>query len=239
MDQESSAPVVSPQPLSGLWARIINVFVNPQKTFQAVKAKPDWLVPVLIFAAVMGLFGYFQMTDPGLVQSAKTLTMDKLEGKNLTTEQIDAALAMGDKFRVFTPIQSVLFPLLMLVVLGAGVWLFVGNTLLGAKARYGQMVSVTAYTLLITALGTLIKLPVMLSTSNLFVHFSLATFMPDSSRETFLYKFLMSATDLFSIWAMAVLSIGIAVICDLKINKVWPIVVVVNLLVFALSALVM
>jgi len=80
---------------------------------------------------------------------------------------------------------------------------------------------------------------VMLSTSNLFVHFSLATFMPDSSRETFLYKFLMSATDLFSIWAMAVLSIGIAVICDLKINKVWPIVVVVNLLVFALSALAM
>lgn len=239
MDQESSAPVVSPQPLSGLWARIINVFVNPQKTFQAVKVKPDWLVPVLIFAAVMGLFGYIQMTDPGLVQAAKTLTMDKLEGKNLTAEQIDAALAMGDKFRVFTPIQSVLFPLLMFVVIGAGVWLFIGNTLLGARARYGQMVSVTAYTLLITALGMLIKLPVMLSTSNLFVHFSLATFMPDSSRETFLYKFLMSATDLFSIWAMAVLSIGIAVICDLKINKVWPIVVVVNLLVFALSALAM
>ncbi|NLP08775.1 hypothetical protein GX408_00120 [bacterium] len=239
MDQESSAPVVSPQPLSGLWARIINVFLNPQKTFQAVKVRPDWLVPVLIFAAVMGLFGYIQITDPGLVQSAKTLTMDKLEGKNLTAEQIDAALAMGDKFRAFTPIQSVLIPLLMFVVLGAGVWLFVSNTLLGARARYIQMVSVTAYTLLITALGTLIKLPVMVSTSNLFVHFSLATFLPDSSRETFFYKFLMSATDLFSIWAMAVLSIGIAVICDLKINKVWPIVVVVNLLVFALSALAM
>ncbi|HPI72141.1 MAG TPA: YIP1 family protein [bacterium] len=239
MDQESSAPVVSPQSPSGLWARIINVFMNPQKTFQAVKVKPDWLVPALIFAVVMGLFGYIQITDPGLVQAAKTLTMEKLEGKNLTTEQIDAALAMGDKFRAFTPVQTVLFPLLMFVALGAAVWLFVSNTLLGAKARYVQMVSITAYTLLITALGTLIKLPVMLSTSNLFVHFSLATFMPDSSRETFLYKFLMSATDLFSIWAMAVLSIGIAVVCDLKIKKVWPIVVVVNLLVFALSALVM
>jgi hypothetical protein len=239
MSQEMNVSNASPLPQSGLVERLFNVFVSPQKTFQALKIKPDWIVPALIFVIVMGLFGYLQTSNPGLIQAGKDIAIQKLEAKNMPQEQIDAAMAMGDKFRPFTPISTSIVPLIMFVFIGAGVWLFVGNTLLGGKARYGHMLSVTSYTLLITALGTLIKLPIMLAKSDLFVHFSLATFMPDASRETYLYKLLMSTTDLFSIWAMAVLSIGVAVVCDLKVNKVWPTVVIINVIVFALFALAM
>jgi len=239
MNQEMNAPVASSQAQPGLIARMLNVFTNPQRTFQALKVKPDWIIPALIVVVVMGLFGYVQTTHQGLVETANEMARQKLEARNMTSEQIDQAMAMSEKFRKFSPLTTAVIPLVLLVFLGSGVWLFVSNTLMGAKASYPQMLAVTSYTLLISALGTLIKLPVMMANNNLFVHFSLATFMPDSARETFIYKFLMSATDLFSIWAMAVLSIGIAVICQLKVNKVWPIVVLVNLIVFAISALMM
>jgi len=239
MDQPMNTTSTTTPEAMGILSRIINVFVNPQKTFQAVKVKPAWIVPALIFVVIMGLFGYIQMTNPGLVQAAKDLAMQKMEGKNLTPEQIDAAMAMADKFRAFTPIQNAIMPLLFFLFIGAGIWLFVGNTLLAGKATYGQMLGVTAYTLLVTGLGTLIKLPIVLAKGDLFVHFSLATFMPDSARETFLYKFLMSATDLFNLWTIALLSIGIAVVCDLKTSKVWPMVVAVNLIVFAIFSLFM
>ena len=67
------------------------------------------------------------------------------------------------------------------------------------------------------------KLPIMLSQQTINVHFSLATFLSDSAQETFLYKFL-SKIELFNIWFIAVLCIGIAVMINKDAKKIWPIV---------------
>ncbi len=230
MSQEVNGSAASGQKQLGLAARIINVFFNPQSTFLAVKEKPLWIVPAVIFVIVMAFYGYLQTSDPGLVQASNDLVMQKLEERNMPQEQMDAALAMTEKMRAFTPVQTALFPLIALVFIGSGIWMFVANTLLGSRTTYGQMLGLTSYASLITALGTLVKLPIMLSKSDLMVHFSLATFMADSAKNTFLYKFLMSATDLFSIWDMAVLSIGLAVLAGVKVGKTWPWVVIITII---------
>jgi hypothetical protein len=239
MSQEMNGSTASGKTPSGVATRILNVFFNPQTTFLAVKEAPKWIIPAVIFVVVMGVFGYLQTSDPGLVQASNELVMQKLEERNMPQEQMDAALAMTEKMRAFTPIQTAIMPLIALVFIGSGIWLFVANTLLGSRTTYGQLLGVTSYTSLITALGTLVKLPIMLAKSDLMVHFSLATFMADSAKSTFLYKFLMSATDLFAIWTMAVLSIGLATVAGVKVNKVWPAVVIVSVLSSVLFALMM
>ena len=94
-----------------------------------------------------------------------------------------------------------------------------------SAAELAQLLEVVSLSSLIPVLGMVIKIPIILSKETMNVHFSLAPFMSDSAKDTFLYKFLMN-TDFFNIWYIAVLCIGIAVVGGLKVKKVWPVVVI-------------
>jgi hypothetical protein len=73
-------------------------------------------------------------------------------------------------------------------------------------------------------LGSIIKSPLILAKKTINIHFSIATFLPASSSDTFIYK-LLSKVEIFNIWGIVVLCIGIAIIGRFNIKKVWPIVV--------------
>lgn len=218
--------------------RLIGVFTNPTATFEDIKNKPEWIIAALIFIIILSATMYIQFSDAGIIQEQKDLMMQKMEQRGSTQAQIEVAERMTDKMRPFIPIITIIQFFIGLIIAGSGVWLFVSNVVYGAKARYGHMLAVTSYTSLIVALGSLIKLPIMLSKHTSFVHFSAATFMSDAARNTFLYKFLMYSTDLFTIWIIALLSIGVATVSGAKVNKVWPVVVGINLVFYVILALV-
>ena len=203
--------------------RIINVFTNPSTTFKAVKARPSWLVPVIIVLALTLVITI--LLKPVILQEQRTRTIESMENRGMSQEQIEQALKQSGTIMKYAFFPSALIGVLISVLISAGVWLFVSNTLLGGTARYPHMLEVSAYSSIITSLGGIIKLPIMLQKETLNVHFSLATFISDSAKNTLLYKFLAN-TDLFNIWSIIVLCIGIAVVGGLKVKKVWPIVVI-------------
>ncbi|MBN2355083.1 YIP1 family protein [candidate division KSB1 bacterium] len=203
--------------------RIINVFTNPSATFKAVKVRPSWLMPVIIVLVLSLVMTY--LLQPVIIQEQRAKTITSLEERGMSQDQIDEALAQSEKFMKYLIIPMGAIGILVALLLSAAVWLFVSKTLLGGSAQYSQMLEVSAYSSLITTLGGFIKLPIMLQKETLNVHFSLATFMSDSAKDTFIYKFLVNS-DLFNIWSIAVLCIGIAIVSGLKVKKVWPVVVV-------------
>ncbi len=236
--QASSAMPANAHP--GLLNRIINLFFSPSSTFKAIQAKPDWIVPALIFAVVMALFGYIQVTDPGLIKAQREMVEQMMEKMNVPPEQVAQQMEANQaRSKITTPLGAFAGPLVMFIFIGSAIWLFVGNLLYGGKARYVHMLGVTSYTALITALSTLVKLPIMTAKGDLMVHFSIATFLPASMSKTFLYTFLMFASDIFNIWTIAVLAIGVAVVSNLKTSKVWPVVALINLVYYAVSAAMM
>jgi hypothetical protein len=241
---EGNAPLTSaPAPADarpGLFSRLANLFFSPASTFKAIQEKPDWIVPALLFAVVMALFGYIQVTDPGLIKAQREMMEQMMEKMHVPAEQVAQQMEAGQaRARITTPLGAFLGPVIMLIFIGSGIWLFVSNVVFGAKSRYAQMLGVTSYTALITALGTLVKLPIMVAKGELMVHFSIATFLPATMSKTFIYTFLMFATDIFNIWTIAVLSIGIAVVANLKTSKVWPVVLIVTVVYYAASAAMM
>jgi hypothetical protein len=239
MNQDLGTPVstvVAEEKRPGLLTRMINVFFNPQSTFSAIKDKPDWIVPALIFALVMGVIGYIQVTDPGLVKAKQQMVEEMMAKFNLSAEQVAAAQETNQaRERITAPLGAFLMPLIFTVFIGGAIWLLVTNVVFGAKVRYVAMLGVTSYTLLITALGALVKLPIMIAKSDLMVHFSLALFLPMEMTKTFLYRFLMMATDIFNIWTIIVLSMGVAIVASLPTKKIWPIVAALNV-VFCLGS---
>jgi hypothetical protein len=213
--------------------RVIGIFTSPGQVFEAVRNKPNWLAPTLLIIAI-ALASVFVL-KPIITKEQMARQQEMMEKRGMSEEQVEMAAEQGQKWMSYTLYPSVIIWTFVSFLIGAAVWLFVSKTILGGGAKYVQMLAVTAYTTLIDTVGGLIKMPIMLSKETVNVHFSIATFMSEGAKETFLYK-LLSKVELFNIWSIAVLCIGIAVINRLKVNKVWPWVAVIYLLWFVITA---
>jgi len=199
--------------------RIIGVFTSPRLTFEAVRERPGWVVPLIILVLI-GL-AMLALMGPVIMKEQMGRQVEMMQDRGMSQNQIDQAMERGAKIgNIMMYVFGVIGPVVAFLI-SAAVWLFVCNVLLGGAAKYAQMLGVVVYQAFIATLGGLIKLPIILSRETLNVHFSLATFMSESGKETFIYK-LLSKVELFNVWGIIVLCIGIAVIGRHDIKKVWP-----------------
>lgn len=196
--------------------KIIGVFTSPAKTFASIDAKPTWLVPIMIVAAVSLLFTF--VASDVLVNETLTQQEEKMLERGMDGDQIDQTLATTGKVMKYTmPIFAVIMPMIITAIV-AGVFLFVGNVVLGGSSSFKKVFSVTVHSWLVFMVGALIMLPIVLAKETMQVSFSLATLMSDESKTSFLYQ-LLSKVDVFAIWWIAVFSIGMAVIYKMKTQK--------------------
>lgn len=200
----------------GTFEKIYNLFFAPRKTFESIDRKPAWLTPMVIVVVVVLLFTIVVM--PIMIPQQMEKQRAKMEEKGMSAEQIDKAMEMGEKFgRILGPISAGVGTVIYLLAI-SGLFLFVGNIILGGKSSFKKLLSVVCYTSLIGSLNSIILLPIILSKENMDVHFSLAAFMSSDTTETFLYQFLKNI-DLFWIWQIIVAGIGIAVIYKFSTKK--------------------
>jgi len=203
----------------GFVARLFNVFVSPRETFEAVRERPAWVVPFIIIILITAGTTYFM--TPLTADMQKDLIENRMENMGASDEQIEDALERAEGNQIAGVIGGAVSVAIMLIV-GGLIWLFVSNTILGGEATFGQMMGVNVYRYFIMLVGLLIKLPIMLSQQTINIHFSLAKlFMDEASMNTFLYKFLANI-ELFNLWSIAVLIVGIATVIRVNISKVWP-----------------
>ena len=195
----------------------MGIFTSPAKTFASIDLSPTWIVPLALVLAVNLVFVYFAnniILDETLVQQEEAMVE-----RGMDPEKIDQAIAQVEKW---TPISiwvfTIIGPPIMLAIV-SGVFLFVGNVILGGKTSFKKVLSVTAWSWLIFSLAGLVMLPLVLSQETMQISFSLATFMSDESKNTFLYRFLQKI-EIFTIWWIAVYSIGLGVIYKMKTQKI-------------------
>lgn len=228
----SEPGVQEPRDLN-LISRIINVFVSPSKTFQAVSNKPKWAWPLVI--SLLLTFAAMWVLTPVIMTDSKSTMEEKMLERGMSQDQVDNAVAQAAKYQKYSIAPTTLVAGLAMTFILAGIWLFVGNTVLGGSAKFAQMMGVIVYSGFIGLLGLLIKMPIMLSQQTMNVHFSLATFMADASKDTFLYK-LLANVEIFNIWTIAVYAIGIAIVAKLKVKSVWPWVLILTALYWVAAA---
>jgi len=196
--------------------KIVGIFTAPAKAFASIDLSPSWIIPLTLILAVNLVFVYFAndiILEETLVQQEEAMME-----RGMDAEQIDAALTQVESW---TPISvwvlSIIGPPIILAIV-SGVFLFVGNVILGGKTSFKKVLSVTAWSWLIFSLAGLVMLPLVLSQETMQISFSLATFMSEESKNTFLYLFLQKI-EVFTIWWIAVYSIGLGVIYKTKTQK--------------------
>jgi hypothetical protein len=232
---EQVIPSVQPEekPM-GVASKVINIFFEPKKVFESLKIKPTWLVPFLI-VAILGI-GSFYFTYPFMMkQQVEKIT----ENERIPDEQKQMIIEKMTE-QNHPPLWQLPFaPVGVLIVFAilSAVLFFVFNVLLGGDSTFRRVFSVYCYSNLIAIPAMIVKFPLIMMKKDLGVQTSLALLLSADSKDTFLYR-IFSGFDIFTLWQVILVSIGLGVLYRYTTKKAFTVVFVLwILLILGMSGL--
>jgi hypothetical protein len=208
------------QPSMGLFSRIMGVIFSPSRTFSYLNKRPDWLailIVIIIFSLCMSLL-YAQKTD------LKAMTRLQLErsgrAEQMTEAQLDRAADISGKIGRYMMIVGPIFgtPIVFLIVAGLLHLIF---SLFQGDTTFKKVFSVVAYSFVPSIFSSIIGILLLLTRKvnevpiEELVKSNLSILFVQGETSKFLWN-LSQAIDLFSIWAVVLLGIGMAAISKLK-----------------------
>jgi Yip1 domain len=196
------------------WSRLLGVFFEPGKTFADIAERPRWLVPLLIGILSAVLLIYLFNRHVGWESTLERAMDNNRFVQQLTPEQRQIALDRQLRLvPVFSYIGAILgFPITLLLVAGLATGIIRG--LLGTPIRFAQAFAVMAYAFLPRVIYAGLSISVMFlknpdefDLQNAFAS-NPGAFMDPQKSSRFLYT-LASQLDVFSIWVMLLMAVGL------------------------------
>ncbi len=221
--EESQSPLgeTPPTPATALSSKLMDVFIAPGEVFDDVKASPPkpvtWIVPLAISIVLSIVFALVVYSQPAIIQRMTDMQSQKYQemvkqGK-MTQQQVDQAQSITQKFMgpTFFKIVGVFGALFgntaKLFIVALVLWLL-GKFAFHAAIDFKQTLEVSGLSLMISALGTLVALLLVSIKGNLMVNLGPSLFI-DNLDPTNKMHMILGALNLFTIWQIAVLSIGL------------------------------
>jgi hypothetical protein len=199
-------------PARGLAARILGVLTSPRATYADVAAHPRWLgVLVVVLIATILPTAWLLSTSVGqrAVIDQQLQTMEAF-GRNVTDAQLQQMERMAPYSIYFAAVSQMVFlPLVTLVIAGVAFAIF--NGALGANATFRQVFAVVAFSSVLTGVRTLFSAPLNFARESLSSPTTLAAVLPFFEDNTFAAR-LLGSIDLFLIWWIVNLAIGLGVL---------------------------
>jgi hypothetical protein len=206
------APGAPPAPSLSLLSRLLGVIHSPTPTFAAVAANPRWLgVLVLTLGISTACIVAFLQTEVGR-QAFVDQTIRSIEayGSEVSDAQFAAIERMSGRGAVFTAVGTPVGGVLIVALL-AGLAIGIFNFGLDGRASYRQAFAVVAHAGVILTLRTLFATPLNYASESLASPTSLGVFVPMLDEASVVARFL-SLIDLFVVWWVIVLAIGVSVL---------------------------
>ena len=241
MTDSQPVPLAQPSRLHLDW--VMGVLFRPRKTFTQVAAqtRPVWLIPMLLLTLTALIFIF--ITGP-IKKNAAMMTGPTLPPsyQYMTPEQ--QAQFMKSYEATQGPIFLYVFPALIAlgkVWLG---WLIVGGmlhlilTLLGGRGSTGVAMNLVAWAAIPLAVRDGVRIVAMLSAHKLIANPGLAGFAPLATAGFGLYLAkIMALIDLYVIWHILLMVVGVRRANGLALGKAWISVLVTVFLALNLQAL--
>ena len=201
---DSGAASASPE--LSLFSRLIGVITSPKATYQSIVAHPKFLGMLLVTLIVSTvLVGGFLFTKVG-----QDAWLDTVLARGGTPEQ-EAAMQRVAPFAAYFAIGWIVVFIPLLYAAVSAILYVVFNAALGGNATFKQVLTVVTHAGAPGVLGQFFTMPlnymrgVMTSATNL------AVAMPFVPEESFLGR-LLGTIDLFLVWQLIVLAIGLGVL---------------------------
>jgi hypothetical protein len=208
MSTASSSPAAPP--LSFV-QRVIGVVVSPGETMARIAAAPRW-VDVLVFTTVLVAAGFaaFLSSDVGKAAYVDQAVASIESFGRTVNADIYAALQKQATIAAWIQGGTILFfsPIVAAAIAGILYGVF---TVLGGEAQYKQVLAVVAHAGVISLLQQVFSLPMNYMRQTMSSATNLAVFFPDLAEGSFVAS-VLGFIDLFWIWYLVVLAIGLAAV---------------------------
>jgi hypothetical protein len=196
----------------GLAARLYGILTSPRETYTEVVAHPTWFgVLVVVLVVMVGSTMAFLSTEVGRTtfvdQQIRSLESFGRTVADAQYQQFEAVAAYAPYLSAAA--QLLLLPLLAL--LSACIVYAIFTAVLGGDGSFTQVFAVLVHSSVVMGLQVLFALPLNYARESLSSATNLAVFFPMLHESSFLAR-LLGAIDLFMIWWMLNLAIGLGVL---------------------------
>lgn len=213
MTETPATPAAGAGPAGlSLPARFWGILTSPRETFADVVARPRWLgMMALVLLVTAVCTGGFLSTEVG--QTAwldQAVERAQRSGQQMPEAQLAAMEKMVPYMGIITAASTLLIGPLMWLVMG-GILFAVFNAALGGTSTFRQIFAVLVHSTAPTVLQQLLVTPLNYIRESMSSATNLAVFLPWLEEKSFLAK-LLGMVDLFMIWWVVLLAIGLAVL---------------------------
>ena len=233
MEQVIASVQPEEKPMGGA-AKVLNLFFEPKKVFESLRIKPTWLVPFIIIS-LLGI-GFFYTTYPYIMNQQ----VERIRDNDRIPEEQKQTIIDKMTENSHPPVwQLFLAPAGTIVTLAlvALILFFVFNVILGGDSTFRRVFSVYCYSSLIGIPTMIVKYPLIMLKKDINVQTSLALLLSADSKNSFLYS-VLSSFDIFTIWQVILLALGMGIIYRFSTKKSFSAVLVLWIIwVLAKSAL--
>ena len=198
-------------PLS-LPARFLGIITSPKETFASVAAHPRWLGMLVTVTIIIAVCAALPMTTEAGKEAALRQQVEQREslGMPVSDQQYEVMRRTlpfmpyfaGGSVAVFSPIMTLVM---------SGILFVVFNVVMGGDRTFKQTFAVFTHAGVISALGQLFTGPLNYFRGAISSATNLAVLLPMVEPKSFIGR-AMSMIDLFLIWYVLVLAIGLAVL---------------------------
>lgn len=246
---EAPAPEQQESVKGGVGSWIVGIFTSPGATFAAIRDRLEmphpkdpaktkdmskWWLPVLI--AIVIAVGLAFYTIPNFVAPMQAEAVrESVMARGGSEADVQQALSISGAMMLPMGIVGVVVVTLIIVFLMA-LFLHLLMKMVGGKGKFRYARAVVGWTMLISTLGSLVKLPLMIAKDTAIVETGPTLFFKNLEPSDTLFK-LLSGFDIFTIWGMAVTAIGAAVVYRVSMGKSWVAVAILWILVILLMTL--
>jgi hypothetical protein len=210
-DSASASESVPDKPAPGLLARVVGVLLSPKETYGAIAVWPRAFGALVVVLAIVVLAqGIFLSTEVGqqaaLDQNVRAMEAFGVQIPDEAYQQMEEGMRLAPVTGGIS--ATVFWPLLMAIV--AGLFTAVFTMLMGGNATFKHVFAVVAHSCMVIALQQAFSMPLSYARGE-FAGANLGIFAPMLEETSFPARFL-GAIDLFFIWWMVNVSIGLAVL---------------------------
>lgn len=198
-------------PLS-LPARFIGIITGPKETFQSVAAHPRWFGMLAICTILIAVCAALPMTTDAGKEATLRQQVEGMESFGMTvSDQQYEGMRRGMAFAPYTTAGAVLVFTPIMTLAFAGIMYLVFNIMMGGDATFKQLFAVFVHAGVISTLAQLFTGPLNYFRGTVTSATNLAVLLPMIEPKSFIGR-VLSMTDLFLIWWVLVLAMGLAVL---------------------------
>jgi hypothetical protein len=204
--------VTAEAPPKSLVARFFGIITSPKETFRTVAAHPRWFGMLALTTLIVAVCSAAPMFTEAGREAALDKQVSQMQSFGMqVNDQMYERMRQQMRFAPYTTAGFILVLGPIMAVIFTGILFAIFNAALGGEASFKQLFAVWSHAAVISSLGQLFTAPINIARGAVGSATSLAVLLPMVDEGSFLGR-LLGMVDLFVVWWVLVLAIGLGVL---------------------------